>query len=308
MTVLVLRALGLGDFLTSLPALRAIRRRFSTAQIVLAAPPSLAPLAELSGAVDDVLPAEPLGPVDMDRPDVAVNLHGRGPQSHQVLLATDPGTLIAFANADVPESSGMPEWRRDEHEVDRWCRLVDACGMPSIRSDLRLTPPAAGPPAAAADAALIHPGAASPARRWPADRWAEVARAEAMAGRRVAVSAGPGERDLADDIASCAGLGADAVIEGDLLQLAAAVAAARVVVCGDTGVAHLATALGTPLVVLFGPTSPATWGPPRWHPHVALWTGGSGDPHARHPDAGLLEISPRQVVAAMEGLGRRGLN
>ena len=68
-------------------------------------------------------------------------------------------------------------------------------------------------------------------------------------------------------------------------------------VCGDTGVAHLATALGTPSVVLFGPTAPARWGPPRERPiHRVLWAGRSGDPHAAEPDPGLLAIAPQMVI------------
>ena len=85
----------------------------------------------------------------------------------------------------------------------------------------------------------------------------------------------------------------------DLRGLAAAVAAAARVICGDTGVAHLATALGTPSVVLFGPTPPAEWGPPADRPqHVALHHGGRGDPHAGEPDPGLLEITVDEVLRA----------
>ena len=70
----------------------------------------------------------------------------------------------------------------------------------------------------------------------------------------------------------------------------------------------MATAFGTPSVVLFGPTAPERWGPPAWHPHVALWAGHEGDPHAATPDAGLLEISSAQVIAAVRMLGRRSLD
>jgi ADP-heptose:LPS heptosyltransferase len=87
-----------------------------------------------------------------------------------------------------------------------------------------------------------------------------------------------------------------------LLELAAAVAAAGRVVCGDTGPAHLATAFGTPSVVLFGPTPPAEWGPPPGGPHIALWAGRRGDPHAQAPDPGLLELGPADVAAALARL------
>jgi ADP-heptose:LPS heptosyltransferase len=93
----------------------------------------------------------------------------------------------------------------------------------------------------------------------------------------------------------------------DLLHLAALVAAAERVVCGDTGVAHLATASGTPSVVLFGPTSPDGWGPPPGRTiHRVLWAGRQGDPHAAEPDPGLLRIGVDVVVEALAALPARG--
>jgi ADP-heptose:LPS heptosyltransferase len=89
----------------------------------------------------------------------------------------------------------------------------------------------------------------------------------------------------------------------DLRGLAETVAGAGRVVCGDTGVAHLATAFGTPSVVLFGPTPPSEWGPPPDRAqHRALWAGRRGDPHARTPDPGLLEIGVADVLAALSRL------
>jgi ADP-heptose:LPS heptosyltransferase len=91
--------------------------------------------------------------------------------------------------------------------------------------------------------------------------------------------------------------------QSGVLALGRLVAAADRVVCGDTGVAHLATALGTPSVVLFGPTSPALWGPPADRPwHRALWAGTSGDPHGQLPDPGLLAITVDQVLEALGDL------
>jgi ADP-heptose:LPS heptosyltransferase len=301
-TVLVLRALGLGDFLTAVPALRAVRRAFPRHDVILAAPPAIAPLADLSGAVDAVLPAGPLEPVALRDPDIAINLHGRGPQSHRVLLATRPRRLIGFANADVAQSTRMPEWRADEHEVDRWCRLLRECAIDADPTDLRLPRPAVPPPLAAVDSVLIHPGAAAPSRRWPVERWAEVARMVLQRGARVSVSAGPGEGVLAARIVELAGLDPRVVVSGGLMEFAAAVVAARALLSADTGVAHLATALGTPSIVLFGPTSPAHWGPPRSHPHIALWAGRLGDPHGQAADPGLLELEPKQVVEALDSL------
>jgi ADP-heptose:LPS heptosyltransferase len=79
------------------------------------------------------------------------------------------------------------------------------------------------------------------------------------------------------------------------------VAHAGRVLCGDTGVAHLATAYGTPSVVLFGPTPPSEWGPPPGRTrHRVLWSGGRGDPHAATPDAGLLAITVDDVLGALD--------
>jgi ADP-heptose:LPS heptosyltransferase len=81
------------------------------------------------------------------------------------------------------------------------------------------------------------------------------------------------------------------------------VAGAGRVVCGDTSIAHLATATGTPSVVIFGPTDPARRGPPVDRPwHRALWTGRSGDAEGREPDPGLLQVTVDDVLAALADL------
>jgi len=293
--VLAYRALGLGDFLTGVPALRALALAFPDHHRVLAAPKALAPLAELTGAVDEVFDTAPLGPAPAGA-DVAVNLHGRGPQSTRALRAARPRRLIAFGEDGV-------RWCASEHEVARWCRLLEESGIPADPDALGLPAPSVAAPVAPGST-VIHPGAASPARRWPPERWAAVARAELATGRRVVITGSAAERDLATAIARDAGDAGDAVTvlagETDLLELAATVAGAGCVVCGDTGVAHLATAFGTLSVVLFGPTPPAEWGPPSDRPqHHVLWAGARGDPHASQPDAGLLAIGVDEVLGAL---------
>jgi ADP-heptose:LPS heptosyltransferase len=301
--LLVLRALGLGDFLTVVPALRALSDAFPVHRRILACPRVLEPLALHSGAVDEVLPTEPLGPVNWRRPAVAVNLHGRGPQSHRRLLETRPGRLIAFRSAKLAETAGLPAWRPDEHEVERWCRLLAESGLPADPSRLELT--RSGLPATRCPrgATIVHPGAQSAARRWPAERWAAVVHAELAAGRQVLVTAGPGESALARRVAELAALAPDAVRDGmGILELAGLVARAGRVACGDTGVAHLATALGKPSVVLFGPTPPALWGPPPGGRHTVLWKGRASDPFADRPAPGLLAIQPPEVTRALSAL------
>ncbi|MFE9693343.1 glycosyltransferase family 9 protein [Micromonospora sp. NPDC005806] len=279
--ILVLRALGVGDLATAVPALRGLRSAFPDRELVLAAPAWLAPLADLVGAVDRVLPTDGLGRLAWSRPppEMAVNLHGRGPQSHRMLAAARPHRLLAFANAAAGHADG-PVWDDDEHEVRRWCRLLHGYDLPADPADLALRrPPAVGAPTGAT---VLHPGSKIPAKRWPAERFAAVARALAGRGHRVVFTGSEEEQELADRVARDAGLPPETVLAGrtGLTELAALVADARLVISGDTGVAHLATGYGTASVVLFGPVPPAHWGPPPDRPrHRVL-----GVPHRARID------------------------
>ena len=298
-TVLVLRALGLGDLLTAFPALRGLRRAHPAARIVLSTPGPLAPLARLSGAVDEVLPTTGLGRLDWpgDPPDLAVNLHGSGPESITDLLAVGPRRLISHRHASHPAVAGPP-WREDLHEVDRWCMLLGSAGIECDPADLSIQRPRR--PHRADAAVVIHPGAAAPARRWPVDRFAAVAAALSQAGQRVVVTGSTAERTLAEAVAAQAGLPTEAVLAGelDILDMVALISDAQLLVCGDTGVGHIATATGTASVLLFGPTPPSRWGPRGTGRHIAVWAGDRGDPHAARPDAGLLLITAERVLSA----------
>ena len=86
----------------------------------------------------------------------------------------------------------------------------------------------------------------------------------------------------------------------DLAGLAALMAGARLLISGDTGIAHLATAYATPSVVLFGPTSPLRWGPPAGGPSTVIWRGVTGNPHGRWVDPALLDIVSDEVLEAAE--------
>lgn len=302
--VFVLRALGLGDLLTAVPALRALRSTFPKGQLVLGTPSQYEPLVRHVGGVDRVSPMRGLAdlPADETRPDVAVNLHGSGPQSHRLLQSLEPGRLVAFASPGTGHRG--PRWRPDEHEVSRWCRLVaETLRVPVNAADLQLAPPATRTPLTRA--VVIHPGAAHPARRWPVQRFAEVAAWAHDNGLEVVVTGSSAERGLASGVASAAGLAGGSVLAGrlSLVELAALVSSAVVVVSGDTGVAHLATAYRTPSVILFGPTPPDLWGPPAGGPHVALWHGSRrGDPCGETVDPALLTISSQEVIDALDDL------
>ncbi|MBM2621475.1 glycosyltransferase family 9 protein [Actinoplanes sp. LDG1-06] len=323
--ILVLRALGVGDLLTAVPALRGIRAAFPGETLALATPSWLTPLVSLIGGVDRIVPVSGLSPVVLPHASLAVNLHGSGPESHRLLQAGSPDRLWAFACAPAGHLDG-PAWDDGEHEVRRWGRLLRFHGVVVDDSDISLLSPLSAssgdsrvrsgvslaqprvslaPPGVSlvrTGFSLVHPGAKSPSRRWPVDRFAAVARRLHAWGHRVLITGSESERELAVRVATRAGLDESAVPRTGLGELAGLVAHARVVISGDTGIAHLASAYRTPSVILFGPMSPARWGPPDRPQHHAIWHGTRSEPGDSprpgvHP--ALLAVSPDEVLDAV---------
>ena len=113
--------------------------------------------------------------------------------------------------------------------------------------------------------ALLNPGAAWPNKRWPPDRLAALARAlHERHQLKSAVLWGPGERELADAVVSGAAGAALLVPQTTIADVMALTRGAAVMVSGDTGPTHIAAAVGTPLVGIYGPTRPERNGP--WLP------------------------------------------
>ena len=160
------------------------------------------------------------------------------------------------------------------HEVERSLELVATRGHRLPAGDdgaLRVTRPAADYPVPERPYVVLHPGASVPARTPPADQWCRIAAAVSTEGHRVVVTGGPGERDLAAGVAAAAGRNARSLAgETTLAELAEVIAAADVIVVGNTGPAHLAAAVGTPVVSLFAPTVPAERWRPWRVPHILL--------------------------------------
>jgi ADP-heptose:LPS heptosyltransferase len=155
---------------------------------------------------------------------------------------------------------------------------------------------------------VVHPGATVPARAWPPLHHAAAVELLEGSGHRVVVTGGPGETELTATVAGPSAL--DLGGRTDLRTLSGILAKAQVVVTGNTGPAHLAAAVGTPVVSLFSPVVPAV----RWAPYgVPLEL--LGDQNARckgsraricpvpgHPC--LSSVAPEQVVEAVERLMR----
>ncbi len=156
----------------------------------------------------------------------------------------------------------------DCHEVERALSLVATRGYALPAGDdgrLRVRRRARQRPglAAWAGAVVVHPGASVPARAWDAARNRELVDALVAAGHRVVVTGGPGERALTARVAGPPRPQVwDAGGRLSLADLADVLADARALIAGNTGPAHLASAVGTPVVSLFAPTVPAI----RWRP------------------------------------------
>ena len=300
---LALRALKLGDLLVAVPALHAIRRERPDHRLVLAVPGWLEPIADLVGGLDVLWPTpgldHPLG-IEPGRIDTAMNLHGNGPESRGVLEQLRPRVLLGHAS---PGWDG-PEWEDHVLERHRWARLATAHGMPADQEDIAIDRPAQASPSPGA--VVVHVGAFYGSRHWPVDRFAAVVEAFRADGHRVVLTGSAKERDRALEVAALAGWGADDVdrdvLAGriDLAEMAATVADAALVVSVDTGAAHLASAYGTPSVVLFGPAPPEEWGPPVDGPHVVLTHPELrvGDTFGTECDPALLAVQVADVVAA----------
>jgi heptosyltransferase I len=150
--------------------------------------------------------------------------------------------------------------------------------------------------------AVINPGAGWGAKCWPAERYSALVRALGRVGVRCLVNAGPGEAELAKAV--CRDNESSArVVQCSILQLIALTRRAALCVGGDTGPVHLASALNTPVVAIFGPTDPARNGPYGGRYRV-LRSPESKRDHTRHrePEAGLLTITVEEVNEAALGL------
>lgn len=335
--VLVARLDSLGDVLLCGPAVRAVAATPDVDEVWMLCSSIGAEAARALPGVDEVLvwdspwitvTAPPASPqhlaalaalLERAAADVAVILTSfhQSPLPLALLLRLAGIPLIVGASVDyagtlldvrLRPGEDLPE---DQPETTRALALAAAAGFrlppgddgrPRMRVDAPL-------PAELADAApyvVVHPGAAASARRWPADLHAEAVRLLHEAGATVVVTGGPDERELTARVAGRFAL--DLGGQTPLPVLAAVLSGAAAVVVGNTGAAHVAAAVGTPVVSLFAPVVPAI----RWAPygvaHVLL-----GDQHAPCRDSRardcpvpghpcLTSVDPTQVVDAVFAL------
>lgn len=300
--LLALRALKLGDLLVAVPALKGLRSAFPDHRILLAAPEWLRPIVGLINAVDELVPLPDLTtrlPSNLNRIDTVVNLHGKGPESRLLLETLQP----AHRYGHVAPGWNGPAWQQDMHERVRWCRMLQWHGMAADADDVSIDVPRRR--AIPARAAVLHVGASHGSRHWPVSRFATVAAALQESGAAVVLTGDRNDAERSAAVAQLAGLDAEQNLAGrlELGDFAAMVACAKVVISADTGAAHLASAYGTPSVVLFGPAPVAQWGPPRG-PHLVLTNEKlrGGDVFSDVPDPALLAVGPQAVLSAVAAL------
>jgi heptosyltransferase III len=158
------------------------------------------------------------------------------------------------------------EHSSEVHEVENYRRLVRALGVKTGNPPRLRTPPLTVSPAA--QYAVFHPwpgGKLSELKKWPSERWLRLIEDFANCGLTTVLTGGPSDRNCNDALIERVPLCANSFVRNaagsSLQETAALLAHARIVVSVNTGVMHMAAALGVPLVALHGPTSSKRWGP-----------------------------------------------
>ncbi|NMG36534.1 LPS biosynthesis glycosyltransferase [Azoarcus sp. TTM-91] len=315
--ILVFRALQLGDMLCAVPALRALRAACGDARISLVGLPWLrAFAARYPRYLDDFIPfpgfpglpeqtpdiaAIPgfLAELQARRFDLAIQLHGDGRLSNPLVALFDAGRNSGFrppGETATADGAFLP-YPAQGHELRRLLALTAFLGAPAQgehleypllaaeREELAHSGLAAG--LEAGGYLCLHPGARSAARRWPAECFAAVGNAlQAATGLPLVITGSDAEAGLAAAVQR--GLKAPARNAAAPISagaLAALLAGARLVVCNDTGVAHLCAALRIPSVTLFRASAPERWAALDRDLHRPVWA-----PPGHHADEGLAAV------------------
>ena len=285
------------------PVIRAIRRARPSARLSYLVEPQAAPVVMANPHLDDVIVTPLLrGPARLRedaavalrlrraRYDAVIDFHG-GPRSSLFAFASGARRRIGYTIAGrswmyttrVPRPRGYRPRHSVENQWDLAEALLPELGRPTRETDpveMREDPAAGGRVGRRLDAlgigpghelVVVHVGAGNEFRRWPEPAFAEVVAslASERPNRRIILTTGPAQASRADEVRRLAlarGASPDAVAavcDLGLDELRGLVARAQLFLGGDSGPAHVAATTATPMVVLFGPTTPEVWGPWR---------------------------------------------
>lgn len=260
--ILVLRGGALGDFVVTMPALRLLRERWPDARLVLAGNARAAELGQHAGLLDEVHSQHEArwarlyapGPLEAGFAawlagfDLVVSYWPDPEGTLSQHFPVRPGQHFR-AGAAMPASA--PAARH-------YCEVLRAEGLAvdevDWRSRLEFDLPRTRQVA-------IHPGSGSPRKNWPLNHWRELC---ARLPHPPLIVGGEADAKALEALAGCGSLFSGQPV----VALARALAQARLFIGHDSGVSHVAAAVGAPCVLLFGPTDPATWAPPGNHVRV----------------------------------------
>jgi ADP-heptose:LPS heptosyltransferase len=277
--IAVFRALQLGDLLCAIPALRGLRRAFPLSRITLIGLPWARAIAERFHTYFDAFMPFPGFPgfpeqrcnvsalpafferAQSRRFDLALQLHGSGGLSNPIVAMLGARLAAGYFRPGefCPDAERFLPWRPEDHEIHRYLALLRALGIPADdpalefpiteedRADLRRATVGLG--LDDGNYVVVHPGSQLPSRRWHPERFAAVADELAHSGYRVVLTGVEGERHLAQRVArAMRARSIDLTGKTKLGAAAALIDGAALLVSNDTGVAHIAGALGTPSV------------------------------------------------------------
>ncbi|HZS59239.1 MAG TPA: glycosyltransferase family 9 protein [Gemmatimonadaceae bacterium] len=296
--IVVVRALYLGDLLCAVPALRSLRAGHPHAHITLIGlawartlvdrfPAYLDAFEEFPGypgipevPIDQARIAEFLTRMQARRIDLAIQLHGSGTHINAFVALLGARRNAGFypaGDAVPPEGSFVP-WPTSGSEIERLLAVPRALGCPDMGATLEL-PLTATARARASELVprhpyvCIHPGARLSSRRWLPRRFASVADTFAARGYAIVLTGSGGEIALTNAVRrSMTNHAVDLAGLTTLDVLAAVIERASILVCNDTGVSHVAAALGTPSVVIASGSDVPRWAPLERDRHEVLWS------------------------------------
>jgi lipopolysaccharide heptosyltransferase I len=291
--ILIVRLGALGDVVHAIPVAAALRRAFPHARIDWLVSAKHREILDLVPVIDrrlvindrgdasggaSLVPA--LGELRRARYDIAIDLQGLIKSAMLARLSGAP-RVIGFSSryarerpaslfyTDVydPGRGGLYDPRETRHVVALNLNVLSLVGIAGGQVEFPIEDPASEPARAIAERtggrfALLNPGAAWPNKRWPPARLAAVAvDVRARHGLTSVVLWGPGEETLAEEVVAAANGAAIRSPKTTIADLVALARRAALMVSGDTGPTHIASALGTPIVGIYGPTRPARNGP-----------------------------------------------
>ncbi len=323
---LIVRLGSLGDIVHTLPALAALRSAFPQSRIDWIVERKWSPLLELVSGIDRVIPwnrgwAGAVGAVrDLRRTKYTCAIDFQGLYKSALLaafsgarrkigldfrFARERGASFFYGRRIAPSGKHVAE-RALSLAVEAGAAWPHTFAFPfkrpqaeedSLRELLRRN--------GIAGFCLISPGGGWKSKCWPAERYrALCSELWSRLSLRAVVNAGPGEHRLAREVLAASGAGQPLLYAPNLRELVALLGMAKLVIAADTGPLHLAAALGTPVVALFGPTDPDRNGP---LPQGAVLRKAAGnrvaDPRGNYPrrgdyDPSMLALSVDEVFAA----------